>query len=329
MKNYTEMTREELMEACKAREIKVSSNMKPETLIARLIASDENADAENHGTEMNKEDEAVKINSKVCKMRSAIAAAHQTGNKKAIVLETAIAGGATEEDFQQWIEWVQNLRDVTVDYVVLKHKQSTTEAELKLALGRIYPAWRTILKVGEENKLHKNMFIRKDDVSSIVGYAETFITTTKGTAQTVTSKLVFRKQIEALLGCRMAGNAVLKDADRETLQEYYSAQNTLKNAEKRLNGVTSDKGEHTPGILDTIKATEKNITDGEKMLRDLGINEEEISKNPLLAGYRARLKDLLAQKKQAEDSKKKANETIKKLSERVEQIENTLNEIEL
>ena len=324
-KNYAEMNKEELVKIAKEAGIKGISGASKAVLIAKL----NNADLENVGTEMDKTEEvAQEPTYAVNAMRPAIIAAHKACNKKAISVEMALAGGATEERFNQWVQWVQNLRDVTVDYIVLKHRKSATDKELSVARGRIFPAWRTILKVGEESTFHKNMFIRPEDIDSIVGYAETFIATSKGTAQAVTGKIVFRKQIEALLGCRMAGNEVMKDDDRDTLQEYYGAQRTLDNAIKKLNGTTNDKGEHTPGILEQIKATEQSLKDGETMLKVFGVADAEIEGHALLAGYRAKLKDLQNQQKQAEKSKADAEETMKKLVDRVEQIEDLLNEIE-
>lgn len=323
-KNYTEMSKEELVNIAKEAGITGVSKASKAVLIAKLNNADLGA-----GTEMTKVEEVKEPTYAVNAMRKAIAAAHVTCNKKAISLETAVAGGATEERFNQWVQWVQDLRDIVVDYVVLKHKKSATDKELEVARGRIFPAWRTILKVGEEDLFHKNMFIRPQDIDSIVGYAETFMATSKGTAMAVTGKTVFRKQIEALLGCRMAGNAVLKDADRDCLQEYYGAQRTLDNCDKRLNGTTDKEGKHIAGILDSIKATEQSLKDGETMLKVLNVSDAEIESHPLLAGYRIKLKELQNQKKQAEESKAKAEKTMKELESRVEQIESLLDEIEI
>lgn len=322
-KNYAEMNKEELVNIAKENGITGISGASKAVLIAKL----NNANLET-GAEMEKTEEVKAPTYAVNAMRKAIIAAHKTNNKKAITVEMALAGDATEERFNQWVQWVQDLRDVTVDYIVLKHKKSATDKELEVARGRIFPAWRTILKVGEEDIFHKNMFIRKEDIDSIVGYAETFMATSKGTAMAVTGKLVFRKQIEALLGCRMAGNSVLKDADRDCLQNYYSAQRTLQNVAKRLNGSNDKDGKHEPGILDNIKATEQRIKDGETMLKVLGVADAEIENHPLLTGMRNALKDLQNQKKQCEDAQKNAEKTTKELVDRVEQIEDLLNEIE-
>ena len=265
-------------------------------------------------------------------MRDAIIDAHNYPkcNKHAITEKEALENGATSERFNQWVHWVENLREVIVEYCEVKQSKSATTEELAVAKGRIYPAWRTILKVGEEDVFHKNMFVRPEDVDSLVGYCETFMATVKGTQFANTTKVVFRKYVESLLGCRIAGNAVLKDADRDTLAEFYAAERTIDKATKALNGTEkTSKGTttHVKGIIENIADLTTRISDGEKMLKGFGLSEEEIAQNSLLGTLRASLRTLEEEKKSAEKSKADAEETKENLTERVEQIENMLNSL--
>ncbi len=315
-RNYAEMELKELVNLAKERKIKGASKMTKAVLIAALNNSET--------TENRAENSQYAVNA----MRTAIISAHKLCNKSAITKDDAIKGGTTEERFEQWIQWVKDLRDVAAAYVVLKHSNTATKQEKDIARGKIFPAWRSILAVGEENVFHKNMFVTEHDVDSIVGYAETFVATVKGSAQSVQSPILFRKKIETLLGCRIAGNAVLNDEQRDTLAEFYGAQRTLKNATNRLNGTEDKDGKHIPGILDTIKALTKELDDMKTLLTGFGISEEEIAKNATIANMRTRLDELKEEQKTVESSKKKAEETIARLGAKAKEIEDSLNPIE-
>lgn len=256
-------------------------------------------------------------------MRGAIIAAHQTNNKKAIDRVTALAGGATDERFDQWVLWVDSLRDVVCEYVKLKHLKASTPQQLASARGAIFPRWRSILRVGEESKFHRNMFVREEDIDSLVGFCERFIATDRGTQMTCTTKMIFRKYVESLLGCRIAGNALLSDADRDDILTYSSATKTVESISKRLDGYYTDKGEHVKGIKEKIADAEKDVNEKEAVLKEAGVDSDKIAN--ILAGYSLALKQLEKDKQSAEKALKEANETVNRLKDRVGRINDTLN----
>lgn len=324
MKNYENMTVTELKEVLKGLGVENLSGNKA-VLLAKITEAEKNVTGET----MDKEEVEVSAPTyAVNAMRNAIAKAHILNNRKAINRDEAFMAGATEERFNQWVVWVDNLRDVVSEYVRIKHVKSTSQKELDLARGRIFPAWRTILKVGEEDIFHPNMFVRESDVDSLVGYCETFMSTTKGTQLTTTTKVIFRKQVEALLGCRMAGNAVLVDQDRDDLSEFYKAEKSLASANKRLAGYTNNEGKYMPGINDKLKAAKKSKAEAVEMLASMGMSDEDIKVNKFVVNYDNMISDLETQKKAAEGVIKTATNTINEKRDRVGQIEDMLNEIE-
>lgn len=316
-RNYAEMELKELVNLAKEAGIKGTSKMNKAVLIAALNNADK-------ATEERSKKPAYPVNA----MRTAIISAHKLNNKSAISKDDAIKGGTTEERFEQWVQWVADLREIASAYVVLKHSRLATKKEKDTARGKIFPAWRSILAVGEEDVFHKNMFVTEHDVDSIVGYAETFVATSKGTAHSVQSPILFRKKIETLLGCRIAGNAILDDDQRDTLAEFYGAQKTLKNAENRLNGTEDKNGKHIPGVLDIIDTLGKEIKNMKALLTGLGVSEDDISKNATIMGMEERLEELKKEQKTLETSKKNATDTITKLEPKAKAIEDTLNPIE-
>lgn len=284
-------------------------------------------------TESDKEVVAPKSEFAINAMRDAIIDAHNYPkcNKKAITESDAIENGATSERFNQWVYWVESLRETVVTYCELKQIKGTDPKELASAKGRIFAAWRTILKVGEENVFHKNMFVIPEDIESLVGYNETFMATYKGTQFANTTKITFRKYVESLLGCRIAGNAVLKDADRDVLAAYYGAERTIEKANKALNGSdkTSKDGvtTHTKGIIENIADLTVRIDDGVKMLKGFGMEDDAIAENPLIATLRASLRELEAEKVSAEKSRKDAEDVKSANETRVTEIEAMLNSL--
>ena len=294
---------------------------------AKIVAVSENEAIVNTPIDTPKEEDMKpEVNQSayaVNAMRGAIIAAHQTNNKKAIDRVTAIAGGATDERYDQWVLWVDSLRDTVCEYVKLKHLQKTTQQQLDSARGAIFPRWRNILRVGEESRFHRNMFVRKEDIDSLVGFCERFIATDRGTQMTCTTKMIFRKYVESLLGCRIAGNALLSDADRDDILTYGSATKTVESTLKRLEGYYTDDGNHVEGIKQKISTLEKILAKNKETLERAKHTPEEIAE--LTAGDSLTLKQLQKDKQSAEKTLKEAKETVNRLKDRVDRINDTLN----
>lgn len=309
MTNYAEMNIKELRKLANEAGIKGTSKMEKAVLIAALNNLPEKDTAEAPaGT--------YAINA----MRQAIIAAYNTGNKKAIDQTVAEAGGATKERFDQWVQWVNDLRETAVNYNrVIDNKDSSTK-ERASAKGRLFAQWRKIIKVGEENLFHPNMFVREEDAEIISGFARTFTTTSVVKVFAPKSEMIFRKEIETFLGIRISGNAMLNDSERDTLKDYYAAKKTLASADKMLNGETTEN-KHTPGIEENIISAKKDLEIAEKMLVGMGVKEEEIPEHALTATYRVKIAEFEAAKKQAEKSRKEAQATIDKLKLAAEAIE--------
>lgn len=162
-------------------------------------------------------------------MRPVIVKAHGADycNSKAITKDMVVGAGIDIGYFTKWQNDVNALRDTVCEYVKLKHDHNAKDEEVYSARERIFPKWKTILECGENSKESKELHVTPYDVDSLVGYAEQFMATSRGTTITYTTKQIFRKYVESLLGCRIAQNEVLSDADRDILQAYYSAQKRI------------------------------------------------------------------------------------------------------
>lgn len=171
------------------------------------------------------------------------------------------------------------------------------------ARERIFPKWKTILETGENTKEAKELHVTPYDVDSLVGYAEQFMATSRGTMITYTTTQIFRKYVEALLGCRIAQNTVMSDKDRDTLQSYYSAQRRIQNC------------------ID--KASElKTQREGYEAMKANAVNEPEF-----LKFIERMIQGVKEEEKANEESRTKANEDLAKVSKDAKAIEAKIKEI--
>jgi arylsulfatase A-like enzyme len=164
-------------------------------------------------------------------MRPAIVAAHNGGNRKAINKDMIDGAGIDNAYFIMWQADVRKLQETVWDYVQKKKNSrfdaTITDDDIFASRERIYPKWKEILQVGEENKDSKELHVSERDVEDLVGFCWDFMATTNGTVEHKTTEQIFRKKVESLLGCAIARNAILDDKDRDTLDTYYKAQNRI------------------------------------------------------------------------------------------------------
>ncbi len=166
-------------------------------------------------------------------MRAALVNAHNNSNTKAITADQATGAGVSPDSFKRWVADVNALRETVWNYVKTKknaRRDATTEAEIRAARELIYPKWKTVLAAGEEKILTKQLHVTENDVEDLVGFAWCFMGTTKGTAEARVGEGIFRRLVEALVGCAIAKNEVLDDEDRDILNTYYGAQKSLQSA---------------------------------------------------------------------------------------------------
>lgn len=238
-------------------------------------------------------------------MRPVIVVAHGADycNSKAITKEMVVGAGVDLGYFTRWQSDVNALRETVCEYVKLKHDTSAKDEDVYSARERIFPKWKTILEAGEGSKTTKELHVTPYDVDSLVGYAEQFMATSRGTMITYTTKQIFRKYVEALLGCRIAQNAVMSDSDRDTLQAYYSAQRRIQNC------------------IDTASDLKTQKTNYMLMKKDA---ENEPA---FLAFIDRMIKTVEEQERANEESRTKANEALAKVSKDAKAIEDKIKTI--
>lgn len=176
------------------------------------------------------------INYNAC--RPLIVAAHNDGNKKAITREMFVGANIDTGYFEMWKSDVAKLQKAVWEYVALKFNakcDDTIKPEVvQAARNRIYPAWKEILSDGEENRNTRQLHVSESDVEDLVGFAWNFMDSGRGTVQCQVGANVFRKKVESLLGCAIAKNAVLTDADRDLIKTYNALQARIKSCGDKI-----------------------------------------------------------------------------------------------
>ena len=259
-------------------------------------------------------------------MRAAIISQSLNGVNHAITKDEAVKSGTTEERWNQWVMWVSDLRDACQHYAELQADRNTPESGklMKAAEGKVWAQWRSILKVGEEDLFHKNMFVRRSDAEKLTTFAGniTYVYVPgKGKVPAVTGKNNFRKMVETFLAARISGNAMLSDAQRDVITRFQAAVNNEKRNVELLNG----KGEEI-GLRKTLAIKEETYNATVEALKAAKLSEEQITAiaAPAKAAYEAVKKDV----ETAEKAVKNAKDTQKELKEQYEEITGLLDALE-
>ena len=259
-------------------------------------------------------------------MRTAIVNQSLNGTNHAITKAEAVASGTTEERWKQWCDWVDDLRMHASHYGELQGDSKVDDKSklMKSAEGKVWSAWRSILKVGEENLFHKNMFVRRSDVEKITTFAcnLTYVYVEgKGKVPSITSKTNFRKFVEMFLAARIAGNKMLSDEQRDIIKAYNSAKNTVATLTKALNG----EGDEV-GMKKDLELKREALESVVSALKVANIDEEQIE--AITAVQAGVIKALESQIEDAEKSIKNAKSTIDEKQAEYDEIVGLLDAIE-
>lgn len=242
-------------------------------------------------------------------IKAALAYAHdELHNKRALSEADFDEKGLSTQAHEQWVAYVEELREVVCEYNKVAQGKDSTDKAIQTALGKVWSAWRAVLKEGTEGDFNANFFVRKADATMIANFAGLkAMDTARGKQFTNYGKADFRRNIETVIGIRMAGNAVLSDDDRDLVEAYEGAVKTIKRTTDALEGTTDKKGNPIPGLKTLETIAENNIKREEGFCDKYKVSKEE--REDRLASLKKKLKDAQDAVKEAEKSKKAAEKT--------------------
>lgn len=242
-------------------------------------------------------------------IRPVIIVAHNSGNTKAITADLCKGAEVSVEYFNQWKSDVNQLRNTVLNYVQkrkdARFNTEITEGDIYAAREMIYPKWKEILHCGEADKVTKELHVDESDIEDLIGFSWDFFATSRGTTEAPVNEQIFRKKVEALLGCAIAKNVMLTLEEKETLDTYRKAADRIQKC------------------IDEISDIESQIKNFESMKLDSKLEKEE----NFLKFIDNKITELKEMKKGKETSKADAEETLHNVSTKAKNIESKLNKI--
>ncbi len=254
-------------------------------------------------------------NSILVEMKQALINAHNANNAKAISKDFAAGSGVSEKAFTSWTTWIDELHAKVLPWVEKWNNGKVSDEEIQATYDDIMPILRQIQRVDDK------LFIRTNDIGAICKMCHEFGKSLNGTVDVANGKRAFRRQIEAMVGNRIAQNEVLSEDDYGIIVKYDRAVKNRDKAELRLEGYTDAKGAKVKGLKEQLEEATKVYNDMKKIAGITPEIEAELKKAkknlfdeyPIVAGYMATVVNLENTIKSTEGNIDNAKETIKKL----------------
>ena len=263
-------------------------------------------------------------------MAKPIAVMHKANNTKAISKDFAAGCGVPENHYKSWELWIKRLYDAAAPWGIKYNDKNVKDEELAEIYKSIFPIWRQLVRVGDsEEGGYKNLFIRESDAVRICGFTVKDGKSKVGSIDVAVGIKAFRRDVECLLGKRLAQNAALTESEYETVVKFEKAVQTIDKTTKRLYGYERD-GKDIKGLKDILAEAEAELIKMRAFALTLAkdYKEADIDNHPLMAGYVQAVKDAETNVKQAETTISKAQETKKKLAKDYKEIMAKLKPIE-
>lgn len=239
-------------------------------------------------TATNNTTATAKVATIFARMAPAIIKAHNLGNNKAISRDFALGCGVDEIAFDSWVNWVGRIHEVCTKWAGEFNSKDVSDAKLGEHCAKVLPMWKTLLTVSEgvAELGHRNIFTREDaDVYRLMSFAIKHGHTAKASCDVKSGVLVFRKEIETMIGNRIAQSVALTEEQYQTVTSYESAKHRIDGANKRLNGYTSEGGKAVKGLKDDLVEAEAKLEEMRKLALELGVDEAKLEESTLLSGY--------------------------------------------
>lgn len=240
-------------------------------------------------------------------MRSLIVEAHNNGNRKAIDGKMVAASDVDNQVFLTWQSDLQKLHTVVFNYVEKKKNQdvddSITDADVRAARELIFPKWKEVLRYGDSTP--KELHVKEGDVEDLYKFAwEFFNVNEKGTQEASTSFASFRRDVEAFIGCRIAGNKVMTLQDKEVVDKYQKAQKTIASSLDTQAELMGKIAEYEKKIAET-----ESLPEVQKYFVGLKVEAEK------------ELAEAKTRQQEAEATRKKYQEQAQAISDKIKKAE--------
>ena len=258
-------------------------------------------------------------------MRVALGAARKLNNKKPISADF-VAGNPLCKNpkavYTAWVGAITDIYKVIQPWAIGFNDANVTNETLENVYAKVCPMWTAL-----NNDVDPKMFVRTNDVHRLLSFSLRHGSTLKGSIDVEAGLTNFRKEVETMMGIRIAQSAVLTNDEYELITKVDKATANLEKAENRLNGYTDAKGQHVDGLQDKLETAKDALKNAVEMAIKLGVPKKDIEENPLFKPYtddvEAIENDITKTKKKIADYKV----TIKENSKEYDKIMAKVNEI--
>lgn len=188
-------------------------------------------------------------------MRKAVIKAHNANNSKAIDSQRVLDADIDNRYFIDWKKDVNNLRTQVLKYVRLQKSQRTddtiSDKDIQQERNKIFPLWKVLLSCCERTSNSSELHASEFDIDNLVGFSWIFTQSANGTVEAPQTEILFRKDVESLLGCIIAKNTMLTDVERDKLQRYCQLMKSIENVDNQLAGIDKE--------METYKALREKV----------------------------------------------------------------------
>lgn len=258
-------------------------------------------------------------------MRVALGAARRLNNKKPISAEF-VAGNPQCKNpkavYTAWIGAITDIYKVIQPWAVGFNDANVANESLENVYAKVCPMWTAL-----SNEVDPKMFVRTNDVHRLLSFSLKHGSTLKGSIDVEVGLTNFRREVETMMGIRIAQSAVLTNDEYELVTKVDKATTNLEKAENRLNGYLDAKGTHIDGLKDKLETAKNAHEEACKMAIKLGLPKKEIENHPLLKPYEDAINTITADITKTEKKIAEYKNTIKENSKEYDKIMAKINEI--
>ena len=259
-------------------------------------------------------------NSILKEMKQPLINAHNNNNAKAISKDFATGSGVSERAYTSWCTWIETLYIKVTPWAEKWNNGDCSDEEIQAIMDEVIPILKQLSRVDDK------LFVRINDVGAICKMAHQFGKSTNGSVDVVMGKVAFRRQIETMIGNRLAKNAALTEDDYDIVIKYDRAVANKEKAENRLNGYIDAKGAKVVGLKEQLEEAEKKADSIKKSIIatyakfNAVPTDKDLKEDEGMALAMANVETLKNTIKSVEGNISKAKETIKKHGKKYKEI---------
>lgn len=193
------------------------------------------------------------------KLQEMLLNARQNSNKNTLSLKQFKEAGINEVIFETYKKDVEKLYNSTVKYIVYKYSNEVDEKQLKSLRSKIFDNYKMLL--GYTKDINEVIIVNSNDIEDIISYAKKFMNDNDNLKNNaINSVNMFRKNIEIMLGIKLANKQVLTKEEATIIRKTRNLTKKINNLTEKLKDITLST-EDIEVIRGKIKETQDQLNE--------------------------------------------------------------------